>query len=60
MYRKALGRPPSQDERRDAVAFVAGLAEEEGASERDILASSDTWGRFAHTLFNFKEFLYVR
>ncbi len=60
MYRKALGRPPSPEERRDAVAFVTGLAEEEGAKDRDILASADTWGRFAHTLFNFKEFLYVR
>ena len=60
MYRKALGRPPSAEERRDAITFVTGLAEEEGASARDALANSGTWSRFAHTLFNFKEFLYVR
>ena len=60
MYRKALGRPPSAGERRDAITFVTGLAEEEGASERAMLSDSGTWGRFAHTLFNLKEFLYVR
>ena len=60
MYRKALGRPPAAEERRDAITFVTGLAEEEGASERAMLSDSGTWGRFAHTLFNLKEFLYVR
>ena len=60
MYRKALGRPPSAQERLDAITFVTGLAEEEGASDRELLADSGTWGRFAHTLFNLKEFLYVR
>ena len=60
MYVKALGRPPRQAERADAMAFVKGLAEEEGVLQRDLLGDSKVWSRMAHALFNFKEFLYVR
>ena len=60
MYVKALGRPPRAAERSDAIAFVNGLAEEEGILPRDLLGDSKVWSRMAHALFNFKEFLYVR
>ena len=60
MYSKALGRLPTAGERSDATAFVRGLAEEERTIERDVLREPEIWSRLAHTLFNFKEFLYVR
>lgn len=60
MYVKALGRPPRAAERTDAIAFVNGLAEEEGVRPSDLLGDSKVWSRMAHALFNFKEFLYVR
>ena len=60
MYGKALGRLPTAVERSEAKAFVSGLAEEEGAIERDVLGEARVWSRLAHTLFNFKEFIYVR
>ncbi len=60
MYVKALGRAPRPAERSDAIAFVQGLAEEEGVLQLDLLGASEVWSRMAHALFNFKEFLYVR
>ena len=60
MYVKALGRPPRPAERTDAIAFVNGLAEEEGVLPHGLLSDAKVWGRMAHALFNFKEFLYVR
>ena len=60
MYVKALGRAPRPAERSDAIAFVQGLADEEGVLQRDLLGDSEVWSRMAHALFNFKEFLYVR
>ena len=60
MYVKALGRPPRPAERTDAIAFVNGLAEEEGVLPHGLLSDARVWGRMAHALFNFKEFLYVR
>ena len=60
MYRKALGRPPSDAERDAAAAYVAGLAREEGLEQQPVLGARRVWGRLAHTLFNFKEFIYVQ
>ncbi len=60
MYRKALGRLPTNEERSEATSYVEGLAEEEGAGQLGVLRESKVWSRLAHTLFNFKEFLYVR
>ena len=60
MYRKALGRSPTSEERLEATSFAEGLAEEEGADQRAVLREAKVWSRLAHTLFNFKEFLYVR
>lgn len=60
MYLRALGRPPSESELADAEGFVQVLAEEEGAQPEAVLGHAGVWGRFAHALFNFKEFLFVR
>ena len=60
MFAKTLGRPPTRAQRESMAAFVAGLAEEEGASSHEVLGNPAVWSRLAHTLFNFKEFLYVR
>ncbi len=60
MFGKALGRPPTAGEKSDTTALISTLAEEEGAIERDVLRETAVWSRLAHTLFNFKEFIYVR
>ena len=60
MYRKALGRSPTDREREDAASYATGLADEEGVSQSAMLRRPEVWTRLAHTLFNFKEFLYVR
>jgi len=58
MFEKALGRQPSASERDRAQTYLAMLAEEHGAD--DPMASTPVWRDFAQTLFNLKEFLYVR
>ncbi len=58
MFEKALGRRPSAEERDRAQTYVAMLAREHSAE--DPLASKPVWRDFAQTLFNLKEFLYVR
>ena len=60
MYRRAFGRMPTGSELREAKAYTEGLAEEQAVGGRDVLRDPTVWSRFAHTLFNFKEFLYVR
>ena len=60
MYRMTFGRMPTESELRGAKSYAEGLAEEEAAGQRDVLSEPKVWSRLAHTLFNFKEFLYVR
>ena len=47
MFVDAFGRPPSDEERRDCLAFVAG---------RD---DAEAWADLAHALLNVKEFIFV-
>jgi hypothetical protein len=49
MYLTAFGRPPTTDEAKACAAFVAGKE-----------ANAKAWGDLAHTLFNVKEFVFVR
>ena len=58
MFERALGRKPSADERDRAQTYLAMLTEEHGAA--DPMESKPVWRDFAQTLFNLKEFLYVR
>ncbi len=60
MFTKVLGRPPAPAHREAMLPFVTGLAEEEDVAGHEVLGNPKVWERLAHTLFNFKEFLYVR
>jgi hypothetical protein len=59
MFERALGRPPTERERASSRAYLDDLARahEAGAGW---LASEAVWRDFAQSLFNLKEFIYVR
>ena len=54
MYREAFGRPPSDDERSTALAFLDEQARAYGKPD-DLRA----WADLAHVLFNVKEFVAI-
>jgi hypothetical protein len=56
MYRQAFGRPPDSHECRLCLAFLAQQRAMHGVDE----AAPAPWTDLAHTLFNAKEFVYVR
>jgi hypothetical protein len=60
MFEDALGRPPSDDELQRWRALAERVAAERGTGADGILASTPVWTDIAHTLFNTKEFLYLR
>lgn len=60
MFQSALGRPPGAAERAAAVKFVTDLAREHGVEGDAILSDEAAWQELAHTIFNLKEFIYVR
>ena len=49
MYLSAFGRRPTADESKTCAAFVSGKE-----------ADAKAWGELAHTLFNVKEFVFIR
>ena len=58
MFEKALGRKPSATERDRAQTYISMLSQQHGAD--DPMESAPVWQDFAQTLFNLKEFLYLR
>ncbi|MEZ5363798.1 MAG: DUF1553 domain-containing protein [Bryobacterales bacterium] len=58
MFEKALGRKPTAVERDRAATYIAMLAREHNAN--DPMESEPVWRDFAQSLFNLKEFLYLR
>ena len=56
MYVRAFGRPPSKDERAACLAFLEGQAKRYGTRADD----PKPWADLAHTLFNVKEFIFVK
>ena len=60
MFLKALGRQPSAEERDRAATYLADLAKEHDVPEHVILRNPRIWQGLAHSLFNFKEFIYIR
>ena len=57
MFLRAFGRTPSALERDRSESLLAELdAEHAAASDRELLV----WRDFAHSLFNLKEFIYLR
>jgi hypothetical protein len=59
MFLRALGRPASREEIAASLDYLArsGAATADGA---ELLSSQPAWQNFAHSIFNFKEFLYLR
>ena len=60
MFRAALGRPPDEAERARFSGLAKELASLHKASPDQILANREVWTDMAHTIFNLKEFLYLR
>lgn len=60
MFLKALGRTASSEELSRWSEAARDFASEEKIPEMDILSSQAVWQTMAHTMFNTKEFLYVR
>jgi hypothetical protein len=54
MYVSAFGRPPTDAEVQDAIAFV-----EAQAAQYPVADHLHTWADLAHVLFNVKEFIFV-
>jgi hypothetical protein len=56
MFLRALGRPATAAEVRASLSYLAAP----GRADAEPLAQRDLWRDFAHSLFNLKEFLYLR
>ena len=60
MFSTAYARTPGDDELTSARAYVAALAEDRQVKPDAVLGSAAVWQDFAQSLFNLKEFIYVR
>lgn len=60
MFLDALGRPPSVDEFHRWRTLASLLAAGHRVAPAELLASKAIWKDVAHTLFNTKEFLYLK
>ncbi len=56
MFLRALGRPPTVAEVAASLDYLA----RSGVDEMELLSNQKAWQDFAHSIFNFKEFIYVR
>jgi len=56
MFRRALGRPATAAEVSASLGFLA----RPGVTGTELLSHHQAWQDLAHSIFNFKEFLYVR
>jgi hypothetical protein len=59
MFRAALGRAPTAEEQQRCERLVTQLAQEYEVSPEKTLASADVWKAFAHTIFNWQEFIFI-
>ena len=60
MFHRAFGRSMTDAERGRLVPAVDRLAELHQVAPADRLTSEPLWADVAHTLFNLKEFMYLR
>jgi hypothetical protein len=60
MFKAAFGRPPAPDESARSLAYLQSIASQSGLSPEQWLASEHVWQDFAQSLFNLKEFIYLR
>ncbi|MDB6175485.1 MAG: hypothetical protein JWL59_4796 [Chthoniobacteraceae bacterium] len=58
MFEAALARPPSNEEAAASIAYLGELGE--GIPQEKLPTNSRVWQDFAQSLFNLKEFIYVR
>ena len=56
MFLRALGRPATAAEVTASLSYLAAP----GRTDAELLARREVWQDFAHSLFNLKEFLYLR
>ncbi len=59
MFRSALGRTPTQDERSRFTHFVEELAGAQNIPSQEIPRSANLWRDVAHALFNTQEFITI-
>ncbi|NBV22655.1 MAG: DUF1553 domain-containing protein, partial [Proteobacteria bacterium] len=60
MFATAFARPPSERESTQALAYLATLARDANVPADQLATSERVWQDFAQSLFNLKEFIYVR
>lgn len=60
MFRRAIGRGPEPDEADLLISSLAKLARTREVPETEWMGDQDLWKDLAQTLFNLKEFLYLR
>ena len=56
----AFARPPGDDEIAASSEYLTTLARDHKVREDQALASAPVWQDFAQSLFNLKEFIYLR
>ena len=57
-YLAAFGRPPSQNETAQALAFLKQYAAAKGSAPANLMDEA-AWSDLCHVLFNVKEFIYI-
>jgi len=60
MFEQAFARPPSVQELQQCVDYLALLGTEQKVSAAERAKSEAVWQDFAQSLFNLKEFIYIR
>ena len=60
MFHRALGRPPTRNERQRFVSLIRQLAGQNLADDAAILKDKNVWQDAAHAVFNMKEVIYIR
>ena len=60
MFTTTFARPPSDQELSASAQYLQALATDHKILTKEILISPPVWQDFAQSLFNFKEFIYLR
>jgi hypothetical protein len=60
MFETALGRPPTAAERQKMRDYLAELAKAHGTGDGQPLENQRVWQDLAQSIFNLKEFIYIR
>jgi hypothetical protein len=60
MFMKAFARPPTDEETAASSEYLAAVAHDHEVPQSQVLGSIPVWQDFAQSLFNLKEFIYLR